>query len=548
MYYTWAASQGAAIFVPALYVASDGNDSNPGTITEPLQSITAAIAASSAGDTIGLKGGQEHYTGSQDTAQTVDRSLVAYGTGKATLDARQHLQSATWTPRAGTTNCWETTVTFRETTTNNGVLSNSWTYRLWFPGNVHGTWKVGGADIAANVTAVDAEAGSYTVYKSGSTVQDPRSDTNGTLYVFVVHMPDGSDPNTKDLSVSDRGLVWSFGNGNLIKDIILRGGAGKDFSHSSGYPFPTFQDTERYDCNQHGHVGPCRVLGTYKAVGNPPPGVAKTISAGRCDGGGLNIYSITDLSAYDISIGTLDVTNFSAALYGHGSGNLLYRNVDVEQITATNCGAVVQFDVINGTNRTPVITGTVTVGNVEATQAAYLINAGGTYIINGGHVEFSDDLDDVQQTVARFNGTADVVTLRNVTWRFQYAISVTWKNYLYNRVASLSHTTPILTLDGCTDLSAAGKKGCGARSAAYASTVDLSLINNTSVGNIMDQAAGTNYPAQWTMEAGTRSGMGDRTGPQIETALTGAGIPFTISGQTTIVNLADSVLSSPGWK
>lgn len=45
------------VTVPPLYVAPDGNDANPGTLTQPLRSLNRAVALAVAGQTIYLRGG-----------------------------------------------------------------------------------------------------------------------------------------------------------------------------------------------------------------------------------------------------------------------------------------------------------------------------------------------------------------------------------------------------------------------------------------------------------------------------------------------------------
>lgn len=529
-----------------------GDDGNGGRSKgAAFATIAKALSVASANQTIGLRGGQDHRYHPAGTEPSIAINLASYGTGKATIDGRQHLDDAVWTAVDGTENCWQTTATHVNATANNGLNTNSWTYHLWFPGDEHGTWKVGGADIAANITAVDAAAGSYTVHQDGSTVQDPRSDTNGTVYVYVVHMPDGGDPNGADISISDRQAIWYFGPGRT-DNIRLIGGAGKDFAHSANTPFPVFVDHERTDCNQHGHVGPARVIGTYKAVGRPIPGVGRGDNYGRVDGGGINIYSAIDLTDQDVFIDTVYAENFATALYGHGSTNRIYRDVHAKKVIARNCASVVQFDVVNSTNRTAVIAGTVTIDYIDAVGINVGVNAGGDHVINGGHMVFSANPLDTNQQVVRFNGHDDEVTLRNVTWEFVIANSASWKNNLYARVCDLTHVTPVLILDNCQDLSPQGYKGAGWRGSAYASQIELHLRNGTVIGSIMDQAAGTNYPARLFVEDGCTFGMGNRTGPQIEAALAGAGLvegtDFEIGASTTIVSTTGAVLSAPGWK
>ena len=52
-----------------IYIAPDGNDSNPGTINQPLESIQKAQEFASPGDTVFIRGGS--YKIRQDQITTV---------------------------------------------------------------------------------------------------------------------------------------------------------------------------------------------------------------------------------------------------------------------------------------------------------------------------------------------------------------------------------------------------------------------------------------------------------------------------------------------
>lgn len=542
--------------------AVSGSNSNTGNdALSPYQTLEHAINNTSAGQVIALRAGQRHNTGGIATNVAVNRALVTYGDGAtpAVLDARQALNGVTWTARPGTTNCWEAVVVGRATTANNGVNSASWTYHLWFPNDVHGVWKVGGADIAANVAAVDGQAGAYTVHREGSLVQDPRSDSNATTYRWIIRMPDSSNPNGKDIWISDRSAAWASANGLALRDMIQYGASGKDFASSPySFPFAVLDGVERRDVNQHGHVGPAHVRRTFKAVGYAIPGTTTGDGSGRANGGGYNIFSANDLTSRDIDIDTLDLTNFLQGLYGHGSGNKLYRNVNVRRIKANNVRSVVQFDAAGGQ---AVVVGTLDIGRIEATNVKDMLSvAVNKTIVRGGHIDFAginpfNGLPVNQPTLVLTNNTdANEVILEDLTWNFPLARSLTQQNNIYYRNTSVGggNQTPVIRMRNCRDLSPAANKGTAFRSGTNTWVVILRLEAGTQIGSIQDQGSGTNYPAGLFVEAGCAFGMGNRTGPEIETALTGAGlvngVDFNISGQTTIVGLDGLVKSQPGWK
>lgn len=66
----------------ALYVATNGNDSNPGTLSEPLRTIQRAVDLAQAGDTINLRGGTY--------APSTNIQLRASGTASQPITIRNH--------------------------------------------------------------------------------------------------------------------------------------------------------------------------------------------------------------------------------------------------------------------------------------------------------------------------------------------------------------------------------------------------------------------------------------------------------------------------
>ncbi|MBI1179095.1 MAG: hypothetical protein GC201_00955 [Alphaproteobacteria bacterium] len=533
-----------------------GSDStNDGaTPLTPYATIDKAVAETVDGDIIALRGGQEHFA--TIPAAALARSFVPYGyaTVLPTIDSRRDLSGATWTAVAGTDNCWQTTVVGRDTTWNNGTSSDSWSYRLWFAGNVRGDWKVGGANIAANIDNVDAEPGSYTVYQNGSTVQDPRSDTNATTYVWVVHMPDGSDPNGQDVRISDQQQAWRFADG-VSRDIRLIGGSRKDFAGSNGYvtDFPVFDGAERIDFSQHGHVGPCTVRRTYYAKGWPQPGTVPGDQYGRCEGGALNLYSGTDHTDRDVEIDTVDLHNCTSGLYGHGSGNYLYNDVTVQKLKGSNLSTAVQFDPRNGTTYEAVIAGLLTIEDVDVEDVDNLISGGGVSVINGGNVAFSENGYDSSQTLVTFTTASPDVTINNLTWTFPLPTTGGRQNCLYARTLGLTFDTPILRLNNCVDASPIGQKGSAYRTGTYSWKIELHLTGGTKIGDIVDPSGTTaNYPLKLFVDAGCEFGFAGLNGPGIDSFLASQGLTegtdYSISGDCTVVDRNGNILSRPGWK
>ena len=188
----------------SVYVANEGNDLAAGTLAAPLATMMQALTNTTSGQSIGLKSGQSHVSPDLGVTGFKDRTVGIYGgTEKAVLDVRQFLAGATWALTSGIV--WQTTVTFTETPSAlNGATANSTHFQVWDEAGDLMTWQVGGADIATNIAAVQSNPGSFTVHRSGSTAQDPRSDTAGADYVFYVSMDDEGDPNGRAIKVADR--------------------------------------------------------------------------------------------------------------------------------------------------------------------------------------------------------------------------------------------------------------------------------------------------------------------------------------------------------
>lgn len=526
----------------------NGDDGNDGSEAAPWATIEHFLANSGTGDAVGLKAGQYHPA---SPTKSIGRRYGKWGLGAdPIMDARQSLAGKTWTLDSGT--IWKTTITLASNSVAGGVGSNTTNFGVWSVNDEFAEWMVGGADIAANLTALQALSGlGFAVNRTGSTVQDIRSDTPGTGFDLFVKLADGGDPNGLNLKCSYRSAAGSF-NGGEVRNCVLLGGFGKDSvgvaADSYGGNVITLRDVTVLDFGEHGWVGPCNVVGTYTARGRPRKGVS-TYAKGRAAGAGLNIFTNTYVSTRDLSFQNLDIADCANGFYGHGSGNRGYRDVTVSgTVTLDNVTNGIQMDVATGT--VSFVAGTLTINSIQATDIDQAFAVDGNWIVNGGSVAFDPDpLNPAQQRLVSFVGTAPTCLLKNLSANFTLVVQAGKARILVGRNTDNTHTTPILTLDTCTDISAAGKKGHLQRGGTgnIQSKTDLRVINGSDIGDLMDQATGTNYPAALTVDAGGTFGMGDRTGSQIETALTGASVPFTISHNTTVVNRAGTITSNPGW-
>lgn len=535
------------------YYVDVATGSNSNTGTSPAQAwatIEYAYASSSSGKTLALKKGQRHLRGA--TQSRANRSFVAYGAGASgpILDARQNLSGKTWTLQSG--NVWKTTVTLGQTTVSGGTTANSTYYGLWLDEDFL-VWHVGGADIAANLAAVDADPGSFAINRTGSTVQDPRGDTASTNYDVFVHMPDSADPNGAALLITNYSAASTLQGGTNV-GITFKGAWGKDSLGVAAYngAVPTFESCRFEDFGCHGYVGPCNLTDHYSS-GMARPGYAG-YSRNRSAGGAVNMFTDTALATTVLTFDGLDLSNANQGLYAHSSGTTtgIYKRWDItgSPFLIDNVTAGIQIDTPAATRLPMIIEGIQCTAPIAWTNLdqGFIVDSAWSFT-GGGSITFSANPLSNATTLANFVGTAPSLTLKDTTIQnllVPFPFSTVY-NICY-RVSDATHTAPTLTLDNVQDISLTDRKFKLPRSAGQIyHRCNIVLINGTVVGDLMDQATGTNYPESLTVGAGCTFGMGDRTGPQIEAALTAAGITYSISHNTTIVNRAGAVLSSPGW-
>jgi len=517
--------------------AVSGNDSNSGSSAEPFATLSHALGLAASGEIIGLKGAQTHY---HDTTQIL-RSVVSYGNGNAKLDCRQIIGGLTWTFTGGV---WKTTVTFRNSTTAGGLSANTTFYGLWH-NEEWVQWQVGGADIAANIANVVATENSWTIHKTGSTNQDPRSDS-GTSFDVYVRLSGDTDPNSEDLRIADVNAFF-IGSELIFDGIDFIGANSKDSIGGGGSQTATLRNCTHIDFGQHGSVGYLNYF-DYTASGKSRPGYGNATVYNRT-GGGINLFTGSYYSTGDVRLHNVDLENATIAIYGHGSGNQGYRSIIITgTLRIANSSIGINFDVTNGVTRVPFIN-----NGIECSAAIYISGVTKAFIVDsdwsffgGGMVSLGPNV--VSGTVVRlveFIGTESIFRLKDTTIENTYPISIGRAAFLYTRTSGLTHTTPLLELDNVQDISVNTNRFM--INSNDERLAHLILKNGTVLKNLHSATGQTHYPAELTVEAGCTFGLGNRTGPEIESALTSASVPHSISHDTTIVALDNSVLSSPGW-
>ena len=535
------------------FVSAQGSDSNDGlSVEKPFSTVQKVINTVPPGSTVQFAPGVYPYFYTEEVTKNIyDRLNINAISGQAILDSRATITEP-WTLVSGTT--WKTDIVHRMPTANNGTNSNTNIYSLWKGGELTKWISPQGNTISENVALVNETPNSFTVHKTGSSTADPRFDSDDIYYTYYVNLSDGSNPNDAQIRVADLS-----GNANFIggtySNLVFYGGARKDNIHTIISPegeVPTFKNSWWKDTAGHGSVGPMNVEGIHKVTGRPFIGDPKYEQQGRSLSG-INLYTQDYYPTTDLIMENLDIRDTNSCLYGHGSGNQGYRSLEVGVFKAQNCGTALKFDVVDSTSRKAFINDDVTVERVEFHDVDEAFSVDSNWTINSGFIKLSDSdtlANPNRSQLATFTGTEPTLTLKDVYFSFEMTPGNGRETLLATRQSNDNHTTPILILDNSHDVSPTPQqKGKLARRGddSIISEIDIRLINGSTVGSLLDQSFGTNFPAALTVEDGSTFGLGDRTGQQIIEDLTAAGVPHNISHLTTIVDRAGNILDEPGW-
>ncbi|TIS37499.1 hypothetical protein [Mesorhizobium sp.] len=523
----------------------------PPVITSGSQSGTHTATLSGYGHTVALQGGVNHKVLAYRTVNEVN--MVGIGSEPATIDARQHLTGA-WTLVTGAS--YTKDVTFREMTQNAGVASATWNYQVW-DGETLLTWIVGGADIAANKAVVDATPGSFTIYRTGSAVQDPRSDTNATGYTIYIHRADGSNPTGADISTADIAIAIQF-IGGVIDNVRIIGGAWKDFAKSSSVgAIPVLKNFRTKDFGQHAWVSAV-MLGGYKCQfdGVPMPGMSGD-TVGRASGEGVNLYTGTfrniDL-VMDAEI--IEVNNSGYGIGGHGSGNQCYRSVQIPGLLRLrNCTNGVSLGQASVT--LPFAVDGIRLGEVDfqggmdeafSPGSSLEITRGGIVVLSNRSLNNSG----ARTGLYKFATSGEVFEVTDLDVYSDDERPVVLggvSKYLFWRGFTGS-TAPAFRARGLQDKSPAGRHltAFGSTSSAFLVHIDLGPSANrpTIIGDLVPSYTATGFlPASITIAAGTTFGFAGMTRSQMRAFFDTNSVPHNISDDTTIVGLMGEVVELP---
>ena len=557
--------------VAELFVDANGNDANDGmSLANAKQSIQAIIDIAENQEKIGLTGVQifDFVTPSTSTdvgprIDNVDFFKRTSG-DKITIDTRQDLSGHTWSNISG--NVWSADVVFRHDVFGlSGPYTTGGTELGDYNTAMHGVWldfeffdwKVGSATIAANVAEVQNNPKSFTVHVKGSTQPDPRDGNKpaGTEYTYYVHLPDGSNPNGKNMRIADQQPI-AFDKQTQMSGIRFIGNNGKDANAMfSAESMKSFIDCEVIDFGGHASVGPSEWHGcTIK--GRARTGMSKYEYNQAFSG--INLF-YGAMFPRDICLSNLNIENCQWAIFGHGGGtpNEGFPRVRIEGIVnLINCGRFIEFNTTaNNQPNNSFVREVICDAYLNMTEMHIGIcrSQGIRRFDGGGSLTMAETTYSPRPNIAQVFDGSDT-RFRNFTFRGPGNPGAE-RQWLFDafRTSDLA-LLPVLEFDNCDDL------GWNTESRFIAppglsvfnkAQCHVKLTNQTRFGNLtgtgQSQTAPV-LPTQFTATAGCQFGFGSLTGPEIDALFATQGKTANISGQTHIVANDGTTISSPGWK
>lgn len=355
------AMRAALALPPTIFCdASAANDSADGlTPATPKQTIAAALALCVAGGTLRLARGRRWY---EDLNFTVSNLTIRpYGAGvRPLLDGSRAISAGAWTAHATIANVWQCTLTLPAATIYSPP-SNQWGIMLWDEvGSKRGidaalTYYTAGADIAANITYVGSNPGTFTAHKVGSTTKDARQ-TVGTQFTFYARFSDSFDPSAgaRAINYVDMSQHFVLGEGSVIEDLVFQRAGNKDMigiSYATSNQPGIMRRCDLLEASAHAIVGGGMDYEDCFAKG----GVYSMVYSGA----GLHNYrdTLNKGTSRGCFFRRCRVDGFYTGYYTHGSDSGTQHNsFDLRDCEAVNCSIGLSAG-LNSAAKTPIIDG-----------------------------------------------------------------------------------------------------------------------------------------------------------------------------------------------
>jgi hypothetical protein len=530
----------------------DGADENDGTRWLRRKQTFASVLSSPVGTKIGLLRDQNHKGRATINGLTVGQWRPG---DKPTLHYGKYVGGASWEVAFG--DAWGVVVPLSDNivaSTDTDIQN----FNTYFPGVWVGgeflDWRLDGTTYSDQLNAVAANPGSFAIQKFNdvSAHKDIRKNnvTASSGVILYVHLPDSSSPIGKDIWLTDTDGARVTGN-TVLENLKLVGNWSKDFLsivNAGSESKKIVRGCEILDFGAHGCVGPfefhdCLFRG---AARRGMAGFDKNQAFS-----GINLYTPA-YNNYDLVMSDLDISNVNSGIYGHTTGtNVGYRSLTINgTLKIRNATYGIQFDDYEDY---PFLTEPMQCNAVlDVADVAQFCEARfHQYYDGGGTITLAETIDANRfgrQRMFELHGGTAYVRVRDTIIDSAHTVPVWLASH--NVLVFTDSLGGTLELDNVQDANAAA----GGRRFVFDietsnHNVHLILKNGTVLGDLVSHPSQTTHkPLSLTVGAGCRFGWGGRTGPQIEAFLSANNIPHDISGQTTIVDISNNVLSAPGWK
>jgi hypothetical protein len=334
------------------YVDSvNGNDTNNGGAPDtPFKTLARLMQETLPnGCSINLVSGSRFFEKLSIPYTQVGITIKRFGNGeKPIIDGSRAIPAASWTPDGTYPNVYYADVTHDQLTSCTGVAATTCHFMCWQE-NLSGmdqamTAKFDGGTIDANRSWVSSNPGSFCCNRQGSTVADPRTDTNSTLYRYYVHLTGDVDPRGGTVTIyhGEQTALVSVPSNTDMLGIKFKRTSGKDMTGvaAPGSRVGRIAHCEWQDSAVHGWVGAYAHIQDCRAV--------TTLSTPVTFGGGA-FHGYWGASAAGTSPGLLiedsQADGYTYGVYWHGddTSTAVHRRVDVRRVTIRNstyfCGA-----------------------------------------------------------------------------------------------------------------------------------------------------------------------------------------------------------------
>jgi hypothetical protein len=326
-----------------------GSDSNSGLSSTTAFLTPSKVLAQTLTPGMSASAGRgSRFFASLTMPYTLDTLTVkANGNGeKSIFDGSRKIAAASWTPDPTYPNVYYADVTHDVMTSCTGVAATTCHFMLWQEAaglDQALTAKFDGGTIDANRSWVSSNAGSFCCNRQGSTVADPRTDTNSTLYRYYVHLTGDVDPRnaTVDVYHGEQTQVITISANCNLAGLKFKRTSGKDMTgvSATGTRVGEISYCEWVDPSIHAWVGAYAHMHDVRAVTTLPDSIT-------FGGGAFHAYYGAGPSP-GFLLERFYAEGFTYGVYWHGAdlSTAVHRRADIRNGLVRNCTNAIGGDI-----------------------------------------------------------------------------------------------------------------------------------------------------------------------------------------------------------